>query len=187
MQNGDDHDTAEVHDDEGAWVALADAAQVLDVSVDTVKRRMKRGELESRRETIPQGFRWLVRIDPPKTEASESPESVENENRDIAVPSESSDLVTALQHELQVRNADLARMQDTVSSQARAIEQQASTIAELHQRIATLQESVAEASGSPAGVQEGGKDESVDQPAQTQQRGAEGRLRAFLRWLSGSG
>ena len=41
----------------GSWVALKEAAALLGVSIDTVKRRMQRGEVEARRETIPQGFR----------------------------------------------------------------------------------------------------------------------------------
>ena len=70
----------------GTWVALRDAAALLGVSVDTVKRRMQRGELEARRETIPQGFRWLIRVDPPKTEAVGSPERVETPNRGERYP-----------------------------------------------------------------------------------------------------
>ncbi len=72
-QTGDHDQDAGEHAEVGTWVALKDAAVLLDISVDTVKRRMHRGELESRRETIPQGFRWLVRVDPAKTEAVGSP------------------------------------------------------------------------------------------------------------------
>ncbi len=44
---------AHTQDDEGRWGTVAETAQVFEVSVDTVRRRMKRGELEARREQAP--------------------------------------------------------------------------------------------------------------------------------------
>lgn len=45
-----------------AQVTIAEAAQRLDISTDTVQRRLKRGELAGVKETTPQGFRWLVEL-----------------------------------------------------------------------------------------------------------------------------
>lgn len=39
-----------MHEDDGRWGTVSDAAQVFEVPVDTVRRRMKRGELEARHE-----------------------------------------------------------------------------------------------------------------------------------------
>ncbi len=124
MVHGDanNQDTGE-HAEEGTWVALRDAATILGVSTDTVKRRMQRGELERRRETIPQGFRWLVRVDPVISEAMGSSESDETPAQEVAVPSTSPDVVAALLHELEVRNQEIARLHGIVAALTHAVEQ----------------------------------------------------------------
>ena len=43
---------------------ITEAASLLQCSIDTVKRRIHRGELHGRQEQRPQGFRWLVELDP---------------------------------------------------------------------------------------------------------------------------
>lgn len=48
--------------DEGHWVSIADASSELGVSVDTIRRRIKRQELLAKREQRAQGFRWLVLV-----------------------------------------------------------------------------------------------------------------------------
>ncbi len=62
-----------MHEDDGRWGTVSGAVQVFEVSVDTVRRRMKRGELEARREQTPQGFRWLIRL--PDEESPASPQN----------------------------------------------------------------------------------------------------------------
>jgi len=44
----------------GEWVPISEAAQRLRLSQDAVRRRLKGGQLQARREVMPQGFRWLV-------------------------------------------------------------------------------------------------------------------------------
>ncbi len=44
------------------WVPLSVAAERLDCSVVTLKRRIKRGELPTEREARPQGYRLLVQM-----------------------------------------------------------------------------------------------------------------------------
>lgn len=41
-------------------MTMAQAAKRLGVSVDTIRRRVRSGELEAHKESTPQGFRWLV-------------------------------------------------------------------------------------------------------------------------------
>jgi hypothetical protein len=118
-----DHQDAGKHADTGTWVTLRDAAAILGVSTDTVKRRMQRGDLERRREIIPQGFRWLVRVDPVISEAIGSPERDETPAQGVAVPSTSPDVVAALLHELEVRNQEIARLHDIVAALTHAVEQ----------------------------------------------------------------
>jgi hypothetical protein len=43
-------------------VALPEAAQRLGVSVDTVKRRLRRGELRGQHVPRPQGYTWLIEL-----------------------------------------------------------------------------------------------------------------------------
>jgi hypothetical protein len=51
-------------------ITVAEAAQRLRVSTDTIKRQLKRGELQGQRRNTPQGFIWLVAV----------PESPDNGN-----------------------------------------------------------------------------------------------------------
>ena len=123
VQDNANNQDAREHAEGGTWVAVRDAAAILGVSVDTVKRRMQRGELERRRETIPQGFRWLVRVDPVISEAVGSPVTNETPSQSLAVPSQSPDVVAALLHELEVRNQEVARLHDIVAALSHAVEQ----------------------------------------------------------------
>jgi hypothetical protein len=41
---------------------MVEAAVILGVSPDTVKRRLQRGDLEGHQEETPQGFRWIIEL-----------------------------------------------------------------------------------------------------------------------------
>jgi excisionase family DNA binding protein len=43
-------------------VTKKEAAELLGVSVDTIERRIKRGELKGHKESLPQGLTWLIEI-----------------------------------------------------------------------------------------------------------------------------
>jgi predicted site-specific integrase-resolvase len=43
-------------------LTIAEAAQRLGVSQDTVHRRLKKGQLTGRQQTTPQGFTWLIEM-----------------------------------------------------------------------------------------------------------------------------
>jgi len=45
-------------------VSVGEAARRLGVSVDTIRRRIGRGELAAHQEPTPQGFRWEVELQP---------------------------------------------------------------------------------------------------------------------------
>jgi Winged helix-turn-helix DNA-binding len=55
-----------------ARVTIREAAERLGVSQDTVKRRLKRGELQGVQEPRPQGFVWLVEL-PDEAAAAATP------------------------------------------------------------------------------------------------------------------
>jgi excisionase family DNA binding protein len=44
------------------WVSKEEAARLLGVSIDTVERKLKRGELNSKQDPRPRGWRWVVEI-----------------------------------------------------------------------------------------------------------------------------
>jgi hypothetical protein len=178
-QTADHGQDAGEHAEMGTWVALKDAAALLGSSVDTVKRRMHRGELESRRETIPQGFRWLVRVDPPKTEAGGSPVSDRSDNRGVQVPLPSTDVVAVMQAQLEARNREVASLLATIASQARALEHAEER---LRQLTATA-ESTGEAAGSPASGQTDDQDAGQGDASSDAPGGAWARL---ARWWSGA-
>ena len=46
-----------------ALVPMGEAAQRLGVSVDTIRRRLRKGELQGQHRPTPQGFIWLVHVD----------------------------------------------------------------------------------------------------------------------------
>jgi len=45
-------------------VSVGEAARRLGISVDTVRRRISKGELLAHREPTPQGYRWEVELQP---------------------------------------------------------------------------------------------------------------------------
>lgn len=58
-------------------LSIAEAAERLGVSLDTVRRRRVKGELASEKEETPQGFRWVILL--PKEEPDEQEEAPEPE------------------------------------------------------------------------------------------------------------
>jgi hypothetical protein len=44
-------------------VSMTEAAQRMGVSTDTIKRRLRRGELKGRKQPRPQGFTWLIELE----------------------------------------------------------------------------------------------------------------------------
>lgn len=105
MQAGDDR----------AYGTVAEVAAAYGVSVDTIRRRLKRGELEARRETTPQGFRWLLPIPAPG-------ETLPGHEQAITPALDSAAMIETLQRELQGRNEEIARLHALLEVQARALE-----------------------------------------------------------------
>ena len=117
------------------WAPLTDVATAYGVSLDTIRRRMRKGELEGRREQTPQGFRWLAPLPPPDerqnaSNAPESPESDETANHDVDVLYHQHDeLIETLRHELALRNREISRLHEVIASQAIALQHQTQALA----------------------------------------------------------
>lgn len=116
-------------DDDGRrWGTLAEVARAQGVSVDTIRRRMKRGELEARRQQTPQGFRWVAVMPEPTQDtapdAPGSPRANDSAAQGVTVVErDREELVETLRHELELRNREIARLHEVVAAQANAIAQ----------------------------------------------------------------
>ena len=54
-------------------VSIQEATQALGVAQDTVRRRIRRGELQAHQESTPQGFRWVVELGEEEVRAGPMP------------------------------------------------------------------------------------------------------------------
>jgi hypothetical protein len=52
-------------------LSMKDAAERLGVSVDTIRRRLKKGDLVGEKEPTPQGFEWRIILPPKESDATE--------------------------------------------------------------------------------------------------------------------
>ena len=109
-----------------ALVTLAEAAHHLGVSVDTVRRRLQKGELQGQQQARPQGFIWLIDI-PEETEPSSS---VAGSQVDAEVNSEVS--LAACQAEISRLESMVAMLQDRVNAQQEELEARRREVQELH-------------------------------------------------------
>lgn len=115
MGDAMDHETGMQDSDDRAWGTVGDVAAAYGVSADTIRRRMRKGELEARREQIPSGYRWLLPMPAP---GETLPGSVPTP----APVVDHAAMVDVLRGELQARNEEIARLTGLLESQGRALE-----------------------------------------------------------------
>ena len=126
-------------------VTMAEAAQRLGVSIDTVRRRLRRGELQGRHQPTPQGFIWLVQVPEPADHGpiagyvnrESSPTHGEENERPVlagaGTPADAAtsggdihalrELVDVLRHEIDTRDRQLETKDGQLKSKDRQIEQ----------------------------------------------------------------
>lgn len=102
-------DADDDHIEDAAWVSMRDAAEAMGCSVDTVRRRIKRGDLPARKETTPQGWRWLVQV--PQTATQKALESPESAVIPASDPAPMIAEIAALRADIAALRAELARVQ----------------------------------------------------------------------------
>ncbi len=118
----------------GERVPIREAAARLGVSPDTIRRRLKSGELAGHREQTPQGFTWLVEvpftIEPPPRpdvplEAPQAPPAAAPDQEQTTAPAAEvrrlEQLVDVLQAELEARRREVEQLHIVLSQQARAL------------------------------------------------------------------
>lgn len=114
-----DHNSDMQGSDDRAYAPIADVAAAYGVSVDTIRRRIRKGELQGRKEQTPQGFRWMLPMPAPGDTLPGS----------APVPAPATDhaaMVEVLQGELAARNSEIERLHALLDVQARALEAVAS-------------------------------------------------------------
>ncbi len=123
---------------------MSHAAAAWGVSADTIRRRLKRGELDGRREQTPQGFRWLVRLPDPVERNDVINETGSSQINDITahdleiIQRERDELIETLRHELAIRNREISRLHDVIASQAAALQHQAPALSAQSTRLASV-------------------------------------------------
>lgn len=93
---------------DGEYVKLADAAVRLGLSVDTLRRRIKRGELEAVQMASRTGAAWYIWFDGPQRETSSKPDESLDEQRSQTVWRRELGELVLLVTRLQSENRDLA-------------------------------------------------------------------------------
>jgi excisionase family DNA binding protein len=103
-------------------VSIDEAARLLGVSQDTIRRRIRNGELKAHQETRPQGYIWRVTL------PDEEPES-QSHIRDTCL---SSELVEALRNTIQRQDDTIAQLRTQLEAKDRQLETRAREVQELH-------------------------------------------------------
>ena len=109
-----------------AQVTIREAAERLGVSTDTVKRRLKRGELQATKRPRPQGFVWMVEM-PDEPEPQQAPDDAEVQVLRAKVE--------LLESEVQARRDEMTRLH-TLLAQAQEVTRQLSATIEHEQEQA---------------------------------------------------
>ena len=105
-------------------VSIDEAARLLGVSQDTIRRRIRNGELKAHQETRPQGYVWRVTL------PDEEPES-EGQNH-VGDTYLSSELVEALRDTIQRQDDTIAQLRTQLEAKDRQLETRAREVQELH-------------------------------------------------------
>lgn len=87
-------------------VSIPDAARLLDVSQDTIRRRIRKGLINARKETTAQGFSWLVDLPDDLNQAKVEEEEDNNDGEVKALR----ELVKTLQQEVDSRRREVQEL-----------------------------------------------------------------------------
>ena len=121
------------------WYTIAEAAPLLGVSVDTVRRRVKRGQLESRQVRTQHGPTWEVCLGTLQGEPAPAAEGTEGaaqaaEDRSQAMAVWAATLLAPLAAELGEARQTIERQAETIGRQGAELDQARGTLGELQAR-----------------------------------------------------
>ena len=101
------------------WVPKEEAARLLGVSIDTIERKLKRGELKGKQDPRPRGWRWLVEIPQDVATAETSADNPANAPADAHANE-----LEALRELVDTVKDDVAQLRRQLQSQAESYQQQ---------------------------------------------------------------
>lgn len=108
-------------------VTLAEAAHRLGVSVDTVRRRLQKGELKGEQQARPQGFIWLIEMPDETGQRSSSTAECQGEEQDGSLAG-----LAACKAEIRRLETMVVALQDRISAQQDELEARRREVQELH-------------------------------------------------------
>ena len=117
-----------------AGISIREAAQLQGVAQDTIRRRIRRGELKAHQEPTPQGFRWLVELEEEVAQAEPT-------------PTQGQGIGDAQAREAQVLRELVATLRSQVQDQGVELEARRREVSELH--ILLQQKALPAPGGSP--------------------------------------
>jgi excisionase family DNA binding protein len=109
-------------------VTMTEAAQRLGVSTDTIKRRLRRGELKGRKRPRPQGFTWLIELEA-EFENSNETRAATRAHTDASTDASTGalehleDLIASLRSQVAAQQEQLAAKDHQIETKDRQIEQ----------------------------------------------------------------
>jgi hypothetical protein len=99
-------------------VTMAEAARRLDVTVETVKRRLRRGELQGKQQPRPQGFTWLIEMPEDKGDQDSTPSVTPSDTpTSNAEVHRLEDMISLLQKELDITREELEHQRSMYQSE----------------------------------------------------------------------
>ena len=93
-----------------ATVTIQEAAQHLGVSQDTVRRRIRKEELQARQTPTPQGFRWMVELEEDAQTAPAPPHRPDIGGAQVKDDAYDGALVEILREELAEKNRQISEL-----------------------------------------------------------------------------
>ena len=102
-----------------AGISIREAARLQGVAQDTIRRRIRRGELNAYQEPTPQGFRWLVELEEEVAQAEPT-------------PTQGQGIGDAQAGEAQVLRELVATLRSQVQGQGEELEARRREVSELH-------------------------------------------------------
>jgi excisionase family DNA binding protein len=109
-------------------VTMTEAAQRLGVSTDTIKRRLRRGELKGRKRPRPQGFTWLIELEA-EVENGNGTRAATHAHTDASTDASTGasdhleDFIASLQSQVAAQQAQLVAKDHQIETKDRQIEQ----------------------------------------------------------------
>jgi transposase len=99
-------------------ITVPEAARRLGVTEDTVKRRLRKGELEGERKARPQGYTWMVKLLDEEAGTESTVTGTVSSPEDDTVNHQASngevrrleEIVSTLQHQLEVREREVQEL-----------------------------------------------------------------------------